>query len=318
MADVTTATGTVNPLMGNTAPAVAQQILNNFSSFEKTVWIGQMLHNYYELSFLEMITKRASKIKGNQMIYNLAKPINSQSTTTGEFDGTYTPQTGLAPSAIQILMDQMEVWGFELNSIMEIQSNYDLLNAESYEAAQGVNTNISTNVLKNIFNSAKTTLGDVTINIANAYDNIVDMIAKLNWAKVPKYGRFVIVDPDYLAMLAKDPRFSSDPTVLENGIVDGQMISGAQLICTTFLDYTPATASANAVGQAIVIQNSAYAYGLQAEVLQECKPNLGNFNTGLQGFVIYGNGPLRPQGIVTATCNYQVGLPEGVEEVIEA
>lgn len=315
MADITTPTS--NPLMGNTAPAVAQQILSNLSSFEKTVWIGQMLHNYYELSFLGLITKKAPKIKGNQLIYNLAQPINSQSMTTKDFKGKFNPQNNISPSAISILMDEMEVWGFELDSIMEIQSSYNLLNAETYEAAQGVNTNISINVLKRIFASAGNTLGNVTINIATAYDNIVDMVTQLNWAKVPKYGRYIIVDPDYLGMLAKDPRFTSNPNVLDNGIVEGQKIAGAQVICTTFLERTPKTASTNAVGQAILIQNSAYAFGLQAEVLQECAPSLGNFNRGLQGYVLYGDGVLRPEGIVTATCNYEVGIPEGMQGVIE-
>jgi hypothetical protein len=40
------------------------------------------------------------------------------------------------------------------------------------------------------------------------------MVKPLNWAKVPKWGRYIVIDPDYLAMLAQDPRFTSSPEVL--------------------------------------------------------------------------------------------------------
>lgn len=303
----------------NATPNVADQYLQNVNSFLPAVWIGELLLQYSELSFIDLITKRAPKIQGNQLIYNMVKEAETTSMTTAEFmanQGKFTLQTDITPTPLPIYLDQMEIWGFYANNILEIQSKSDLVTANVKSQAQKVTTKVSKAVLKKMFSSSGKNLGTVTIDRTNAYDHIIDMLTELDYANVPKFGRYIIMDHAYLAMLKKDPLFK-DGVHLENGFIDGETIGGAHIIATNFLDFTPATSSENASGQIIVLQNDAYGYELQAEKVEHYTGAPGQFGETVQGFVLYGHGVLRPDSIVVSTCNYNPGLPEGVQEVLD-
>lgn len=285
------------------------------STFQPTIWSGALLHNYYEISALPLITKKAPKIVGNQLVYNLASPISVNLTTTGVTDGTIDLQS-IDTTALKIDMDQVAQWGFQIQNLTEVQTNLDLISGEMYEAAMGNDQAISQQVYQDIFKSAGINLGTVTINTINAYDTLVNMAMELNKAKVPKFGRYFVIDNDFLGMLAKDYRFTADPNVLANGIVEGRKIAGCEIVVTTELNYTPATTGTNptnATGQAFLIQKDGYGWGMQFDEIQYIDKTLGKMVKAVQGQSLYGFGVLRPNNIIACTTSYSNAAPEEVE-----
>ena len=136
----------------------------------------------------------------------------------------------------------------------------------------------------------------------NAYDFIVDLGTMLSKKKVPKVNRFVTVNADYLGLLSKDKRFTDNPKVLENGIVEGQVINGMQVMCSEELPANVILAShKSAIGAAKQIEE------MEAMRLQD------KFADGIRGLCVYGHKVLREDA--SAALYYEVGTAADIDPI---
>ena len=129
---------------------------------------------------------------------------------------------------------------------------------------------------------------------ASAYEYIVDMGTELSKKKVPKANRFVTVNAEYLGLLSKDKRFTSNPRVLENGVVEGQTINGMQVMCSEELPKNVVLANhKSAIGAAKQLEE------MEAMRLQS------KFADGVRGLCVYGDKVLRDDASVALY--YEIG-----------
>lgn len=129
----------------------------------------------------------------------------------------------------------------------------------------------------------------ILINKSNAYDNLVDLNTLANKAKVPTTGRYFIVSPDYLALIAKDQRFTLQYTILQNGVVEGATINGTTLICK----------ADNPNDKAILTHPSGTGYAMQLNESEAVRLQ-DVFGDGVRGLVKYGYTQLRPESSCAA------------------
>ncbi|WP_317312502.1 hypothetical protein [Clostridium thermobutyricum] len=330
MADNTTSVPTLNsPQSLSQVNTGLKQAEENMDQFAPTFWQNSLIISYSEQSFLPLVTKRPPEIVGNQMIYNRVGEVNVQETTTKEFTGTFTPDATSFGNSVIVYYDQVAIWNFLIPTIMQVQTNANLFGAKMTEAQISLDSKISGNVLKGMYESAGTNLGVIDLNPANIYSVISNMARALNWAKVPQTDRFLLVDWDVWEIIQNDPIFRTTGPMQQTGFllsrsrkygskkIIGAQILGFNVIPNGFLPYTPATASTNATGAMIAVHGDAYAYDMQADIPQYKEGEYGNFNNGMQGLVLYGHGVLRPEGIVSAAVNISLTIPEGVQEVID-
>ncbi len=280
------------------------------SNFKPTYWEAAIEHNYYEVSAVGLITKPAPVIRGNKLVYNLASPVTITQSTTSDANNANVIYETVSPTPTEIDMDKIAMWGLQFNDITLFQTNLDLLNGEMYEAAMGMDETISQNVYADIYNSAGLSLGSIEVSALNAYDYIVDLGTQLDLKKVPKWGRYVMIDPSYLGMLSKDPRFTWKPKVLEKGIVEGEEIGGMQIVVSTELP----TLKKGGTNGIFAIQKDGYGFGMQFDKTQHFPKLENSWNEAVRGRALYGMGVLRPNNIVSAAVTYNTSIQPNIVE----
>lgn len=292
------------------------------NSFIPSKWEAALQYNYEEYTALPLITMPPDGIdrKTNQLIYNFMNDVNVTTGKLSTFNGTIPVQQA-STTPVTLPIDDFAAWAVSVSMQDLIQGSADLIQGSTVQSARNISNSVDKIVYQDIINSAGITLPTQVVNEANAYNTLVNMATRLNWGNVPDWGRYFVIDPDFLGMLAQDPRFTSDPNVLANGIVEGQRIAGCEIICTTQMNYTPASGTGDtatlAQGQCFLIQKQGYAYGQQYVDTVMTAITLGSFLRGIQGMMIYGYGPLRKNNIVAANVQYQTELPDNIQEVLE-
>ena len=120
------------------------------------------------------------------------------------------------------------------------------------------------------------------------YDVIVNLNMALNKKKVPKAGRFAVINAEALADLEKDARFTREYTILENGIVEGGKVKGVQLIFSEELN--------EGKEAALLLHTSAIGYGAQLQETEALRLQ-DSFADGVRGLLVCGCETLRPEAL---------------------
>lgn len=131
-----------------------------------------------------------------------------------KYSTTVTAQT-VNVDPIVMLIDQAKYFSFKMEDIDRVQQNPKLfdefMRRAAIDLAEAVDTNLAT-VLANGVATANQ-VGTVTVGTgagdADLYETIVDMRNLLDENNVPRSGRWLVLPPDGVALLLKDPRFVS-------------------------------------------------------------------------------------------------------------
>jgi hypothetical protein len=195
----------------------------------KTVWEARLLANYEATSIAEVITTAPTNIEGKTMKFNKAGNVEVK-----DYKGTVN-WDDVETSAVDVNMDQAKYFAFKVDDVEAIQSAGDLVDGHVQNASSSINEVTDSYVLGLYTNAHEgnvigTDAEPVTLNKGNVYDYIVDLGTKLSKNKVPKNERYVTVNAEVLGLLSKDDRFTRNPNVLENGVVEGQKVNGLQVV----------------------------------------------------------------------------------------
>ncbi|MCI1590379.1 phage capsid protein [Heyndrickxia oleronia] len=262
-------------------------------SFIPQVWEAKLLAGYHKGAVAELLTTKPTKIEGNKIVFNRVGAGNVK-----DYTGTVAwDEVNTTP--IELNMDQKKYFAFSVDDVDRVQVAGDLIDAYTEEEAAAIKEVIDTFVLGLYTGAhADNVIGDDATPIAldklNVYDYIVDLGTKLNKKKVPKAGRFVVINSDVLGLLSKDDRFTRNPVVLENGVVEGQVINGMQVVVSEEL----ATVSGKL--KILALSKSAIGFGKQIDQTEAIRlPNA--FADGVRGLVVYGGEVIRPEALAVLT-----------------
>lgn len=221
--------------------------------------------------------------------------ISDYSTTTGvaavedvKGDGTWLEIT------------EQKAFNFKVEDIVAVQSNARLVDEAMGEAAYAMGDTID-KFIAGHYTGAALTIGDDTtpqnVTVATAYDLLVDIGVKLDENNVPAAGRYVVLPAWFLGMLAKDPRFTKEPKVLENGVVEGQVVSRMQLYMSNNVPNT-----AGAKYKILAGTMRAIAYAGQISKIEPYRPEKF-FADAVKGLFVYGAKVVDGNALLCMTAN---------------
>ncbi|EJQ14733.1 hypothetical protein [Bacillus cereus] len=272
------------------------------STFIPTIWEARLMANFHKRSIADLITTTPTKIEGNKIIFNRVGAVNVKDYNgTIEWDDTN-------PSKVEINMDQQKYFAFKVDDVDAVQAAGDLIDPHTQEAGAVLQETVDTFVLGLYKGAHKThTIGSdsspIELSPKNAYDYIVDLNTILNIKKVPKTERFTIINSQVLGLLSKDDRFTKQPVVLENGIVEGQIINGSQIVVSEEIHGT------GGKYKILGLHKSAIGYGTQLTET-EAQRLQNSFADGIRGLMVYGGDILRQESIAVLTATVTPITPE--------
>ena len=104
--------------------------------------------------------------------------------TIGDYAGSISTQE-LTTAKVELLIDKAKYYSFEVQDILKAQSNIDLLEAASGDAAQGMRVAVETDVLSGIVTGATTVGSQTTITASNVLTTILGMSTALDNLNIP-------------------------------------------------------------------------------------------------------------------------------------
>lgn len=263
------------------------------NTFLKTVWEARLLANYSKASIAELISTPPVSVEGKTMKFNKAGAVEIK-----DYSGK-VEWDEVATAAVDLTMDQKKYFAIVVDDVDAIQAAGDLVDGHVQNASAGINEVTDSYVLglytgAHQDNTIGTDAEPVVLTKANVYDSIVDLGTKLSKKKAPKTDRFVTVNAEVVGLLSKDDRFTRNPVVLENGVVEGQKINGLQVVVSEEL--------AEVDGKLHIVANhkGAIGYGKQIDDIEAMRLE-STYGDGIRGLAVYGATVLRSEGVAVLT-----------------
>lgn len=201
-----------------------------------------------------------------------------------------------------LTIDQAKYFNFKVDDVDKAQANVTLVDKGMGRASYAVQDVID-KFIAALVKDAKIKVGNtskpVEITVANAYDTLVDLGVELDNKNVPRVGRFVILPPFYLGLLSKDPRFTKDFKILENGVVDGATVSGFKIMMSNNVPF----ASSNYSIMAGI--DMAISFAGQVTEVEAYRPEK-SFSDAMKGLYVFGAKVVQPDCLVCLTAKQKV------------
>lgn len=271
-------------------------------NFKATLWEGALLANFHSVSVAQAISTEPSKIQGNKVVFNRVG-----AGTIKDYEGSISWDE-INTTPIEMTFDKKKYFAFSLDDCDKVQLVADVMGATTAEHAAVLAETYDKDFFTVLAAGAKTDnkIGSaskkIKITESNVYNLIVDLGTKLSKNKVPKTERYVTVDSEILGLLSKDRRFTSNPNVLVNGVVEGQVINGMQVVCS----------EEKAANTIVAHHKSAIGAAKQIDEMEAMRLQ-SSFADGVRGLCMYGSKVLREEAI--AVLYYELGTSADIEPI---
>ncbi|KOG21996.1 P22 phage major capsid protein family protein [Streptomyces viridochromogenes] len=223
------------------------------------------------------------------------------------------PQT-LTTTDQTLLVDQSKYFAFEVDDIdrRQARDGGQLLNKAANDAAFGLadTADLFLSALMTANAGNVITAGDAATADA-AYKIVLALKVKLDKAKVPSAGRFLIVSPEFHALLLQDARFIDasqygDSNAIRNGEV-GRILGFNVLVSLNLPAGTAGTAPE--VSNFVVAGHAmATTFAEQINKVEAYRPE-GSFGDAIKGLHLYGAKVVRPEALAVMDVDVTSGLP---------
>lgn len=270
--------------------------VSNFKNFIPTIWSARLLANLDKnLVFLNMVNR---DYEGEISAYGDTVKINQLG------DITIKDYTGVdidAPEELKstqqtLVIDQAKYFNFAVKDIDKAQANVNLIESSMARAGVAMAGVIDQDVAA-LVTQAKHKVGAVGTPIQvgkkDAYDFLVDLGVKLDEANISKVGRKIVLPPWFVGLLSKDYRFTRDPKVLQNGVVEGQVVGNFQILES---NNVLKAASDPTVYQVMAGTTQAISFANQVVETEAYRPE-GNFSDAVKGLNVWGRAVIQPEAL---------------------
>lgn len=266
------------------------------TTFIPQVWEAKLLTNFHKASVANVITTKPTDIKGNKLIFHRVGNVAVKNYTGA------VAWDELTTSSVELNMDQKKYFAFKVDDVDKVQAAGELVDSHTREAAATLQE-VADKFVLGLYTGAHadnvigTDAAPKTITSANIYDLIVDLGTKLSQKKVPMTERFVVINHAGLGLLSKDDRFTRQPNVLANGVVEGQIINGMQVVVSEEVSNTTGKY------KFMALHATAIGYGKQLEETEAMRLESA-FADGVRGLMVYGAAVIRPEALAVATVTF--------------
>ena len=222
----------------------------------------------------------------------------------------YTRGTNITVDAVTdankgtLTIDQSDYFAFKVNDLDKVQAKADLTgnftNSAAYNMALNVEKYISGLMDKAATAPAKTI--SVTTP-SDAYLAVVEARKQLDKQNVPTEGRWIVVSPDFYALLLQDSRFIEGTEAGHNTLLNG--VVGSVSGFTVVESNNVPTVSGKPSKQSIIAgTNAATTFAEQIAKVEATRKEKGFYDI-VKGLHLYGAKVVRPEAL--ATVHFKVG-----------
>lgn len=222
------------------------------------------------------------------------------------YSTTITTEQPLGSDQV-LVVDQQKYWSVAIDDIDKRQMDIDMLNKLTAEGAwafaEVVDTDLAT-ILKDGVATANqltaVTNAGTGVTDTEAYKILVDLRTRSNKANMPKEGRWVVVPPEFEALLLQDPRFVSFGT----GDNKSALVNGAIGRAAGFDIHVSNNVPLSATTYSIVGGTKAAAtYVEQINKMEPFRPH-DAFEDAVKALLVYGRKVIMPNGLVGVSVDF--------------
>jgi hypothetical protein len=266
------------------------------ANYKAVIWEDSIAENFAENTFVGLITTPPVEVKGEKIVFNRMTPGAWKNYVAG----VKIEWSEISTTKVELTFPKQKYYAFMLEDVDKCQLVGDVLNSVTKEQSTVLGEQIDSEVVAFLIETTvlANKIGSVEVQElvtkSNAYDLLVDLNTKANKLKVPVTERYFIISPDFLALLAKDARFTNQYTILQNGLVEGANINGTTLVCK----------ADNPSDAVVLAHKSAIGYGMQLTGEPEAIRLQDYLADGVRGIVKYGYIQLRPESSCVAYIKY--------------
>ncbi len=301
----------------NTAPAYS-------GTFIPQIWSGKLNVKFYATTVFGEIanTNYEGDIKnlGDTVIINNIPDVMINTYTVGQNLSYQVP----APNKVQLNISEAKYFGVNVSDVLEYQSQPNLMDMFTSDAAKQMSIAIDRDILLNEYNngdpankgatagaiSAKYNLGTDAAPVVLASNNVLNLITGLSSVldeqNVPDNDRFLVITPYMRQVLMASPLGQAYVTgdsqsILRNGkigTIDRFTIYVSNLLPSGAAGYDFfGNVEAGAVQRTAILAGSKTALTFASQIAKvEDLPNPNDFGSLVRGLNIYGHQMVKPTG----------------------
>lgn len=121
--------------------------------------------------------------QGEKVVIRTVPTIN-----INDYTGSITNQE-LTTSKVELLIDKAKYYSFKMDDVLEAQSDINMLDAATTDAAEQMRVAVETNVLASSITGATTITGQEDITASNVLTKILDIGKALDELNIPEEGK---------------------------------------------------------------------------------------------------------------------------------
>lgn len=133
--------------------------------------------------------------QGEKVVIRTVPTIN-----INDYTGSITNQE-LTTSKVELLIDKAKYYSFKMDDVLEAQSDINMLDAATTDAAEQMRVAVETNVLASSITGATTITSQTTIDANNILTSILDIGKALDELNIPEEGRYMVLSPTFVSLL---------------------------------------------------------------------------------------------------------------------
>lgn len=217
--------------------------------------------------------------------------------TINDYAGSITTQE-LTTAKVELLIDKAKYYSFEVQDILQAQSNIDLLEGASNDAAEGMRVAVETEVLSGVVTGATTIGSQTTITASNILTSILSMATSLDNLNIPEEGRFLVVSPEFVSLLKQSELRQAyltgdDTSPLRNGKVG--MVDRFTVYQSNML-YTPGSGTDSGYTHVLAGHPKAISFASQFTNTETIRME-SKFGDAVRGLKVFGSKVVVPDAL---------------------
>ena len=288
--------------------------------FLPDIWSGKLQVKFYKSSVFTDIsnTDHESEIKkfGDEVIIRVIPDITINTYTAGAELTDEIPDD----STVSLLIDKGKYFSVIVDDVMKVQSDLDLLDMFTDDAAEQMKISIDSDVLNNVYSDASsdnigTTAGVISgsynlgttnfmvqVDRTTAIDYLMDANSVLDEQNVPETGRWAVLPNWYCNLLKKSDL--KDASLMGDSISvarNGKLGRIDNLTLYKSNNYTAVPDTGHSCYHVLIGHPSAITFASQI-VKMETLRSEKTFGTKVRGLNVYGYKVVKPEALTDFYC----------------
>lgn len=215
--------------------------------------------------------------------------------------------------AAVLKIDKSDYFAFKVNDLDKTQAKADLTGKFTNSAAYNMMKNVETYISNLMDTAVGTPAKTVAVSTpADAYLAVVEAGRKLDVQNVPDEGRWLVVSPDFYALLLQDSRFIEGTEAGHNTLLNG--VVGQVRGFTVVKSNNVPRKSASPDTQSILAgTNAAVTFAQQVSKVEAMRMQT-DFADMVRGLDLYGAKVIRPECLTKITLNLSTSTGRSMQD----